>query len=203
MDPFHSADPWCRAVYAVDATGCAPILSADHGPAADPDLLAASHTSPSCCSEDSNTTDAEPQDFPATTSPAPAHKNPAKKMQGAKPATGEQLSRRREQNRNSQKAYRERKDRRIKELEVEVAKAQQTMAALLAAYGELRLECENFRKKQSQAHIVDFATSAVGANPVSTTLTTTRGLPGEALSWDERGLAFSLNLAPIYGTYQA
>ncbi|KAI3326210.1 hypothetical protein HD806DRAFT_439704 [Xylariaceae sp. AK1471] len=59
------------------------------------------------------------------------------------------LSRRRAQNRASQRAYRERKDQRIKDLEVIISETQKKNEALTQAYASLQTELETLKSQQA------------------------------------------------------
>lgn len=61
------------------------------------------------------------------------------------------MQRRRAQNRASQRAYRERKDQRIKDLEVLLTEAQQRNDVLSQAYGALQAEYLRLKSEQGPA----------------------------------------------------
>ncbi|KAI1293958.1 hypothetical protein F5Y03DRAFT_327251 [Xylaria venustula] len=83
----------------------------------------------------------------ATTVTPPPEKPKRKRVNRYKNATAEVLKRRRDQNRCSQRAYRERKDQRIKELEVRVGEQDEKIRQL-----ELRVvEERNARREVEQA----------------------------------------------------
>ncbi|KUI71363.1 AP-1-like transcription factor CAP1 [Cytospora mali] len=76
-------------------------------------------------------------------------KEPKKKRGGSK-REEEQTSRRRTQNRNSQRAYRERREQRLRELEVQVQEAEHLNQTLSTAYQELKAEMDTLQAEKAQ-----------------------------------------------------
>ncbi|KAH9900140.1 hypothetical protein F4778DRAFT_782254 [Xylariomycetidae sp. FL2044] len=87
-------------------------------------------------------TQSEPQ--PSSTKPAAKRKR-ENRYKNAPPSV---LSRRRAQNRASQRAYRERKDQRIKDLEVLLGEAQRKNDVLSQAYASLQAEYIKLKSEQ-------------------------------------------------------
>ncbi|KAI2623771.1 hypothetical protein GGS21DRAFT_332135 [Xylaria nigripes] len=80
---------------------------------------------------------------PSLPAPKPKHKR-ENRYKNAPPSV---LSRRRAQNRASQRAYRERKDQRIKDLEVILSETQKKFESLQQAYAVLQAEYLNFKNQ--------------------------------------------------------
>ncbi|KAK6217465.1 bZIP transcription factor [Colletotrichum higginsianum IMI 349063] len=102
----------------------------------------------------SNRDTASPQptsDDKATTAKAPAKRKRENRYKNAPPSV---LSRRRAQNRASQRAYRERKDQRIKDLEVMLSEQKQKNDSLGQAYSSLHAEYLKLRGLQSRTQQV-------------------------------------------------
>ncbi|KAJ0286314.1 hypothetical protein KNSL1_000500 [Colletotrichum chrysophilum] len=85
----------------------------------------------------------------ATTAKPPAKRKRENRYKNAPPSV---LSRRRAQNRASQRAYRERKDQRIKDLEVMLSEQKQKNDSLSQAYSALHAEYLKLRGVQARAH---------------------------------------------------
>ncbi|KAI1389786.1 uncharacterized protein F4822DRAFT_428128 [Hypoxylon trugodes] len=103
------------------------------------------YASPEHTDESGETKQTEPQQ-PAT---KPAAKR--KRENRYKNAPPSVLSRRRAQNRASQRAYRERKDQRIKDLEILLGEAQKKNDVLSQAYSNLQAEYIRLKREQETA----------------------------------------------------
>ncbi|KAI7780684.1 hypothetical protein LA080_015843 [Diaporthe eres] len=77
-------------------------------------------------------------------------KEPKKKRGDSKNKEEEHASRRRTQNRASQRAYRERRENRLQELEAQVQEAEMLNQTLTAAYQELRAEMDSLQAEKAQ-----------------------------------------------------
>ncbi|KAK5661378.1 hypothetical protein OQA88_11277 [Cercophora sp. LCS_1] len=100
---------------------------------------------------------------------APAKRKRENRYKNAPPSV---LSRRRAQNRASQRAYRERKDQRIKDLEQMLSEAKQRNDVLGQAYAALHAEYISLKTSQlkEQGYQTDLTyTQAMGGMPTSTT----------------------------------
>ncbi|ROW16050.1 hypothetical protein VPNG_02500 [Cytospora leucostoma] len=91
-------------------------------------------------------------------------KEPKKKRGGSKKEE-EHTSRRREQNRNSQRAYRERREQRLRELEAQVQDAELLNQTLTTAYQDLRAEMETLQAEKAQEHYyANLSSQAAGSS---------------------------------------
>ncbi|KAH7347512.1 hypothetical protein B0T11DRAFT_142243 [Plectosphaerella cucumerina] len=81
------------------------------------------------------------EDSQCDMTPEETHSGPKKKKRNRKPLTPTIALRRRVQNRDAQRAYRERKEQKIRELEAQCAAAEQTNEALKRAYANLCDRC--------------------------------------------------------------
>ncbi|KAL3305418.1 bZIP transcription factor [Colletotrichum asianum] len=107
---------------------------------------------PSPMSSQRDTESPQPASDPkaaATTAKPPAKRKRENRYKNAPPSV---LSRRRAQNRASQRAYRERKDQRIKDLEVMLSEQKQKNDSLSQAYSALHAEYLKLRGVQARAH---------------------------------------------------
>ncbi|KAH8900694.1 hypothetical protein GQ53DRAFT_130281 [Thozetella sp. PMI_491] len=76
------------------------------------------------------------------------------------PLTPKQRERRKEQNRKSQRAYRERRDQRVKELEAELVESTRKGELISTAYQELKAEYEALRRNYSRGRGLDYSSAA-------------------------------------------
>ncbi|KAI2625873.1 hypothetical protein GGR54DRAFT_520132 [Hypoxylon sp. NC1633] len=103
------------------------------------------YPSPECTDGSGETTHPESQQ--PTSKPAAKRKR-ENRYKNAPPSV---LSRRRAQNRASQRAYRERKDQRIKDLEILLGEAQKKNDVLNQAYSSLQTEYIRLKREQETA----------------------------------------------------
>ncbi|KAL0942510.1 bZIP transcription factor [Colletotrichum truncatum] len=107
---------------------------------------------PSPMSSTRDTASPQPSSDPkavASAAKPPAKRKRENRYKNAPPSV---LSRRRAQNRASQRAYRERKDQRIKDLEVMLSEQKQKNDSLSQAYSALHAEYLKVRGAQARAH---------------------------------------------------
>lgn len=86
------------------------------------------------------------------------------------------------QNRNSQRAYRDRREQRLRELEAEVQEAELLNQTLTSAYQELRAEMERLEVEKSQEEYYESLSGQPGSSndlPYTYTATDTTGAGGQ------------------------
>ncbi|ETS81308.1 hypothetical protein PFICI_06310 [Pestalotiopsis fici W106-1] len=122
--------------------------------------------------------DISAESTPSESSQGTTQKPKRKRENRYKNAPPSVLSRRRAQNRASQRAYRERKDQRIKDLEDLLNEAQQRNDVLSQAYAGLQADFMKLKSEQDLAAAVQYQQLGISFDPTMTGPPTTSQIDG-------------------------